>query len=266
LTAVNVPEVLIGKVAAITGGTAGIGRAVAEQFLAAGASVVVNGRDAQRGEELLAALGCGDRASFFPGSVLERDVVEGLIDFTVERYGHIDIVVLNAGGANQQAPIAELTDEEWELDLRWNMTHSFWGIRRALHHMIPQRSGRILAMSSKQGKMGRAGAGGYSAAKHGLNGLVKSAALEVGELGITVNAICPGSVLTDLVRERGAKAAAGMGLASLDELLVMHAAESAIKRQLTPDEVASLCLYIASDASSGITGQMLSVDGGVSPY
>lgn len=254
------------KVVAITGGTAGIGRAVAELFVAEGARVVVNGRSKERGDEFLAELDAGDQAAFFAGSVLEREVVEGLVDFTVDHFARIDVIVLNAGGAMNQRPVVDLSDEEWDLCIRWNMTHAFWGMRRALHHMIPQRSGRIIAMSSKQGKIGRAGVAAYAASKHGLNGLVKSAALEVGTLGITVNAICPGSVLTELVRERGAKAAAGMGLASLDELLAMHAAEAAIKRQLTPEEVASLCLYVASDASSGVTGQMLSVDGGVSPY
>jgi NAD(P)-dependent dehydrogenase (short-subunit alcohol dehydrogenase family) len=257
---------LEGKVVAITGGTAGIGRAIGELFVAEGATVVVNGRNEARGKELLADLDAGDRAVFYGGSVLDQEVVEGLVDFTVERFGAIDVMVLNAGGSDQQAPVVDLTDEEWDLCIRWNLTHAFWGMRRALKYMIPRQRGRIIAMSSKQGKIGRAGVGGYVASKHGLNGLVKSAALEVGALGITVNAICPGSVLTDLVREKGAKAAAGMGLASLDELLAMHAAESAIKRQLTPEEVASLCLYIASDASAGITGQMLSVDGGVSPY
>jgi 3-hydroxybutyrate dehydrogenase len=258
--------VLRDRVVAITGGTAGIGRAIAELSVAEGASVVVNGRSEERGAALLADLDAPGRSAFYPGSVLDREVVEGLVDFTVERFGTVDVMVLNAGGANQQAPVVDLTDDEWELCLRWNMTHAFWGMRRALHYMIPKRRGRIIAISSKQGKVGRAGAGAYVASKHGLNGLVKSAALEVGAMGITVNAICPGSVLTDLVRERGSKAAAGMGFASLDELLAMHAAESAIKRQLTPEEVASLGVYIASDASAGITGQMLSVDGGVSPY
>ena len=193
-------------------------------------------------------------------------MVEGLVDFTVDHFGAIDIIVLNAGGNEDPRPIVDMTDEEWDLDIRWNLSHAFWGIRRALRYMIPARKGRIIAISSKQGKIGRPGLAGYVATKHGLNGLVKSAALEVGPLGITVNSVCPGSFLTDIVRERGANAAKQMGLSSLDDLLALHAAESAIKRQVTPEEVASFCVYLASDASSGITGQALSVDGGVSPY
>ncbi len=132
--------------------------------------------------------------------------------------------------------------------------------------MIPAGGGRIIAISSKQGKIGRRGLAGYVAAKHGLHGLVKTAALEVGEHGVTVNAVCPGSVLTDILLERGDNAAQRMGLSGLDELIALHASEAAIQRQVTVDEVATFCSYLASDASSGITGQALSVDGGVAPY
>lgn len=258
---------LEGKVAFITGGTRGIGRAIADSFLANGASVVVNGRSEEKGAAFLAEVDAGARARFVAGDVTDKAVVEGLVDDAYNAYGRVDIAVLNAGGSANPAPVADLSDEEWELALTWNLTHAFWGIRRALRYMIPQRSGRIIAISSKQGKMGRPGVASYVASKHGLNGLIKSVALEVGELGITANAVCAGSVLTDIVRERGTAISTQMGLeGGLDELLAMHAAESAIKRQLMPEEVASMCLYLASDASSGVTGAMLSVDGGVSPY
>lgn len=257
---------LSGQVAAITGGTRGIGRGIALRFLEAGASVVVNGRNPEKGAEFLAEAEAGDRAAFYPGSVTDKAVVEGLVDATVDRYGRIDILVLNAGGNEDPRPIAEMTDTEWDLDLAWNLSHTFWGIRRALKYMVPAEYGRIIAISSKQGKVGRAGLAGYVAAKHGVHGLVKTAALETGEAGITVNAVCPGSVMTDIVLERGPKAALQMGLDSFEDLLKMHAAESAIKRQVTVDEVATFCAYLASKSASGITGQALSVDGGVSPY
>lgn len=257
---------LDGKVAVITGGTRGIGRAVAEAFLAGSASVVVNGRAEETGTALLTELDAGERLAFRPGDVTRRETMDDLVDFTIGQFGQLDVLVLNAGGVQDPAPIAEMTDAEWELDLAWNLSHAFWGIRRALAHMIPRRSGRIICMSSKQGKIGRPGLAGYVAAKHGLNGLVKSAALEVGELGITVNAVCPGHVLTDIIRERGPVTARKMGLRSFDELLALHTRESAVKRAITVEEVAALCLFLASDASSGITGAMLSVDGGVSPY
>lgn len=260
------PGVLAGRVAVITGGTRGIGRGVAEAYLAAGASVLVNGRDSATGEALVAQFGADGRLAFLAGDVTSRAVVDDLITSAVARFGRLDVVVLNAGGAFNPAPIAEMTDEEWDLDLAWNLSHAFWGIRAAFGVMIPQRSGRIICMSSKQGKIGRPGLAGYVAAKHGLNGLVKSAAIEAGQLGITVNAVCPGHVLTDIIRERGPQSALQMGLSSFEELIAMHTSESAVKRAITVEEVAALCLFLASDASSGITGAMLSVDGGVSPY
>jgi 3-hydroxybutyrate dehydrogenase len=257
---------LAGQVAVITGGTRGIGRGVAEAYLAAGANVLVNGRDTATGEALVAQLGQDGRLAFLAGDVTSRAVVDELIATAAARFGRLDIVVLNAGGALNPAPIAQMTDEEWDLDLAWNLSHAFWGIRAAFGVMIPQRSGRIICMSSKQGKIGRPGLAGYVAAKHGLNGLVKSAAMEAGELGITVNAVCPGHVLTDIIRERGPQSALQMGLSSFEELIAMHTRESAVKRAITVEEVAALCLFLASEASSGITGAMLSVDGGVSPY
>jgi NAD(P)-dependent dehydrogenase (short-subunit alcohol dehydrogenase family) len=264
--AAPVSPALDGKVAVITGGTRGIGRAVAEAYLAGGARVVVNGRDEQTGQAMLASLDAGGALEFRPGDITSRPAVDDLIDFTAEHFGRLDVVVLNAGGVEQPAPIAEMTDEEWDLDLAWNLSHAFWGMRRALAYQIPQRSGRIICMSSKQGKIGRPGLAGYVAAKHGLSGLVKSAALETGPLGITVNAVCPGHVLTDIIREQGPASALKMGLKSFDELIAMHTGESAVKRAITVEEVAALCLFLASDASSGITGAMLSVDGGTSPY
>jgi 3-hydroxybutyrate dehydrogenase len=266
MTTTAAGSVLDGKVAVITGGTRGIGRGVAESYLAHGARIVVNGRDERTGQAMLTSLAVGEALVFRPGDVTSRQVVDDLIAFTVEHFGRLDVVVLNAGGPEQPAPIAEITDEEWELDLAWNLSHAFWGMRRALGYLIPQRSGRIICMSSKQGKIGRPGLAGYVAAKHGLAGLVKSAALETGPLGITVNAVCPGHVLTDIIRERGPASALKMGLKSFHELIAMHTSESAVKRAITVEEVAALCLFLASDVSSGITGAILSVDGGTSPY
>jgi NAD(P)-dependent dehydrogenase (short-subunit alcohol dehydrogenase family) len=131
--------------------------------------------------------------------------------------------------------------------------------------MIPKQYGRIINMSSIEGKHGKAGLGGYVATKHAINGLTKTIAREVGTLGITCNSLCPGLLITDIVRDQGTAAAAAMGL-TFDEMVQQYAAESAIKRPNSIDEVAAAAVLLASDAGSGITGSTLSVDGGTSAY
>src|ERR687897_2778283 len=185
---------LEGKVACITGGTRSIGRGMADAFLREGAKVVVNGRNADKGKQCLAEMNGGDNAEFYAGDASTQECVEGLIDFTIERYGQLDICCLNSGGVLQTAPVAQMSDEEWALEVDWNLNHVFWGMRRALQHMIPRESGRILVTSSVEGKLGKPGIAGYSATKHAVNGLVKGAAHEVGTLGITVNALLPGII------------------------------------------------------------------------
>jgi 3-hydroxybutyrate dehydrogenase len=257
---------LDGKVACITGGTRSIGRAMAEAFLAEGASVVVNGRDEAKGQQCLAEMNGGDRAAFFAGDAAKQATVEGLVDFTIERYGQLDICCLNSGGVSQTAPVAQMTDEEWQLEMDWNVNHVFWGMRRALQHMIPRQSGRILVTSSVEGKLGKPGIPGYATGKHAVNGLVKSAAQEVGTLGITVNAILPGIIETDIVRDTGPQSAVAMGLAGYDELIAMFCEESAIKRPNRVEEVAAVAVMLASDAARNMTGCLFPVDGGTMPY
>ena len=116
----------------------------------------------------------------------------------------------------QTAPVAQMSDEEWQFEVDWNLNHVFWGMRRALQHMIPRQSGRILVTSSVEGKLGKPGIPGYVACKHAVNGLVKAAAHEVGTLGITVNALLPGIIETDIVRETGPDSAVAMGVGTYD--------------------------------------------------
>jgi len=261
--------VLDGKVACITGGTRGIGRGTAEAFLREGASVVVNGRDPEKGAKALAEmrdeLGVGDRIDFIAGDVKQREDCEAIVAGTVERYGSLDILFANAGGASGHAPVADLTDEAMQDSLQWNFWHTFWTMRAALGHMIPKGGGRIIAMSSVEGKVGKPALSIYVAAKHAINGLVKSAAQEVGPLGITVNAVCPGAIETDIMAVEGPPAAEAMGI-TYDELLDMFAQESAIKRLNEVEDVAEVCVLLASDAGAGISGSLLSIDGGTAPY
>jgi NAD(P)-dependent dehydrogenase (short-subunit alcohol dehydrogenase family) len=257
---------LDGKVACITGGTRSIGRAMADAFIAEGGKVVVNGRDEAKGQACLDEMGAGDNAAFFAGDSSKQATVEGLIDFTIERYGQLDICCLNSGGVLATAPVAQMSDEEWQLEVDWNLNHVFWGMRRALQHMIPRESGRVIVTSSVEGKLGKPGIPGYSATKHAVNGLVKAAAREVGTLGITVNAILPGLIETDIVRATGPDSAVAMGLEDYDALITMFSSESAIKRPNTVEEVAAVAVLLASDAARNITGCMFPVDGGTMPY
>ena len=257
---------LDGKVACITGGTRSIGRAMADAFLAEGATVVVNGRDAAKGQVCLNEMNAGDRAAFFAGDSSKQSVVEGLIDFTIEKYGKLDICCLNSGGVQMTAPVAQMTDEEWALEVDWNLNHVFWGMRRALQHMIPRQAGRIIVTSSVEGKLGKPGIPGYVTTKHAVNGLVKSAAHEVGTLGITVNAILPGIIETDIVRATGPDSAIAMGLDGYDALIDLFASESAIKRPNKVEEVAAVAVMLATDAARNLTGVLFPVDGGTMPY
>ena len=255
---------LDGKVAAITGGTAGIGRAIAEGFLAEGARVVVSGRNAERGEQVVSELGA-DRAFFSQGDATTKEGVEQAVEAAVEHFGQIDIMVNNAGGAKRLAPLVDLYDEDWDLVMKWNLYSTFWGTRAALRHMLPRNYGRIINISSVEGKHGKPVLTAYVAAKHAINGLTKAVAKEVGTQGVTVNAICPGLVITDIIRDNGPATAQAMGI-TFDEMVGLFAAESAIKRPNTVDEVAAVAVLLASDVGAGITGAIYSVDGGTAAY
>ena len=233
---------LDGQVAVVTGGTRGVGRAIAEAYVRAGATVVVNGRDRQTGEALASQ---SERLSFHPGDVSEQATVEGLIDHVAQEHGHVDVVVLNAGGPNGDEPVASMSDDDWQRMLDLNLNHVFWGIRRSLQHMLPRRQGRIVVTSAVEGKLPRAGASGYVAAKHAVNGLVKSVAQEVGPEGIAVNAILPGPI---------------------DHATEHLEALSKLGRRNTAEEVARVAVLLASPSITSITGCMFPVDGGTMPY
>ncbi|MFT4659246.1 MAG: 3-hydroxybutyrate dehydrogenase [Candidatus Aldehydirespiratoraceae bacterium] len=256
---------LEGQVACITGGTRGIGRAAAEAFVREGAKVVINGRSPEKGAQAIAEMDAGDSVHFIGGDVKTRAGCESIVNGTVDHFGKIDILFSNAGGASNHAPVVDLTDDAMQDSLVWNFWHTFWTMQTALKHMIPQQSGRIITMSSVEGKMGKPGLSIYVSAKHAINGLTKSAAQEVGTLGITVNSVCPGAIETDIMAAEGPPAAESMGI-DYQGLLDMFAEESAIKRLNETSDVAEVCVLLASDAGAGITGSMISIDGGTSPY
>lgn len=258
---------LDGKVAVVTASTRSIGRAVAETYVREGANVVISGRSAEKGQAALEEMDAGDAVHFIACDATQQEQVEGLIDGTVERYGQLDIAVLNAGGIQSASPIAEMTDENWQYALDVNLNHTFWGIRRALQHMLPRKYGRIIAMSSVEGKMSKPTIAHYSSNKHAINGLVKCAAHESGAEGITVNAILPGIVLTDMFYETGPATIEAMQLeGGLDALAAVYASGSAIQRPNTVEEVAAVALLLARDEAHNISGCLFPVDGGTMPY
>jgi len=256
---------LKGKIAAVTGGTAGIGRAIAEAFLNEGACVAVMARNPDKARAVLDEIGAGDRCIFHAGDVMQKNDVEGFLDSAENRFGTLDILVNNAGGAGDLQALVDLSDEAFDECMKWNVYSTFWASRRALKTMTAKKWGRIINISSMEGKHGKPVFTAYTAAKHAIIGMTKSAAREVGTLGVTVNAICPGLVITDIIRQNGPNVAKSMGV-SFEEMIDMFAQESAIKRPNTVEEVAAVALLLASDAGAGITGAALSVDGGTAQY
>lgn len=256
---------LAGKVAAITGGTAGMGRGIAEAFLAEGAKVALFARNPDKGAKVLAELGAGENAIFVAGDVMAQADLEGFVDHVVAHFGTLDILVNNAGGAGDLQPLVNLSDHAFDEAMKWNVYSTFWASRRALPTMLEKGNGRIINISSMEGKHGKPVLTAYSAAKHAVNGLTKSLAREVGAQGVTVNAICPGLVITDIIRDNGPATAKAMGL-EFEEMVTMFAQEAAIKRPNTVEEVAAVAVLLASEAGGGITGAQISVDGGTAQY
>jgi NAD(P)-dependent dehydrogenase (short-subunit alcohol dehydrogenase family) len=254
------------RVAVITGGTRGIGRGIAEAFFAQGAAVVLGGRSPEKGEQAVDEMGVGDRAMFVQCDVRRREDVENLIDRAAQRYGSADIMVNNAGGSDRFALVHEMTDEAWQNALDFNLNAVFWGSRRALRYMLERGWGRIINISSVEGKQGNKPAvSHYITNKHAINGLTKAVAYEYGTKGITCNAICPGAIETDTMRELGPQAAAGAGI-TYQQFLDNYAGESAIKRLNTVEEVAAMATLLASELGGGITGALINVDGGTSQW
>jgi len=256
---------LEGRIAAVTGGSAGIGRGIAEAYLAEGASVAVMARNAEKAEKMLSEVDAGDRLIFIQGDAMDQASVEGFVDQTAAHFGRVDILINNAGGAGDLQPTISLSDESFDECMKWNVYSTFWGTRRALKYMTEQSWGRIINISSMEGKHGKPVLTAYTTAKHAINGMTKSVAREVGTQGITVNAICPGLVITDIVRDNGPNTAEAMGM-TFDEMVDLFSKEAAIERPNTVEEVAAVAVLLASDLGGGITGALMSVDGGTAQY
>ena len=254
------------RVAVITGGSRGIGRGIAEKFLAEGAAVVIGGKSQDKGLRAIEEMGVGDRATFLQCDVRREEDVNNLVDEAAKRYGSADILVNNAGGSDRWALVHELSDEAWQNALDLNLNAVFWGTRRALKYMLDRGWGRIINISSVEGKQANKPAvSHYITNKHAINGFTKAVAHEYGPQGITCNAICPGAVETDLMMEAGPTVAAQAGI-TYEQFLDNYAQEAAIKRLNTVEEVAAMAALLASEVGGGITGALINVDGGTSQW
>lgn len=251
------------KIALITGGGRGIGRAVAFAFGRAGASVAVAARTAEEVARVAAEIKdeCGVQTLHATCDVSDANDVARVVASVAETFGRgCDILVNNAGIA-ESAPLTKTGDEHWQRHLAINLTGTFYCMRAALPAMIERGWGRIINVSSIAGKTGAPYIAAYAASKHGVLGLTRSAALEVATKGVTVNAICPGYVDTDMTTRALEQIEAKTGRTASDALAALKRM-SPQNRLVTPQEIAALALLLASEDGRGINGQAINVDGG----
>ena len=246
-----------GKKALVTGGSRGIGRAVASALTQAGATVTVLGRDQAT---LADAVARGDAAGSVVADVTDAAAVGAGIARAAAQHGPVDILVANAGGA-ESAPFAKADPDQFRRMFELNVMGSVHAIRAVLDGMVARRSGRIVAVASTAGLKGYAYVSAYCAAKHAVVGLVRAVALETAATGVTVNAVCPGYTDTDMVRENAARIAAKTGRPA-EEAVAAMVRNNPLGRLIRPDEVADAVLFLCSPAASGITGTTLTIAGG----
>lgn len=239
----------------VTGASLGIGRAIALAFAKEGAKVMVSDVKEEEGHGLVKELkGLGTEAEFFLCDVSNAQEVKALVEQTVERFGSLDVACNNAGVEGQMAPIANSTEENWDFVMNINLKGLWFCLREQIPVMEKGGGGAIVNLSSVAGQVGFPGLSAYVASKHGVIGLTKTAALECAEKNIHVNAVCPGPILTPML-ERLMSAAPGFR-----ENLTAAVPQ---KRIGEVNEVAQAVLYLSREDSKYVTGQALSVDGGM---
>jgi len=244
---------LDGRTAIVTGGSRGIGRAIAETFALAGARVVIASRKAEACAETAEAIrAAGGDALAVPTHEGELDQLERLVATTASHYGGVDILVNNAANA-LALPFGQVTPEAWEKSLGTNLRGPVFLTQYALPHLIASPHAAVVNVASAGAFLFSAFIHMYAAAKAGLLSYTRSLAAELAPHGIRVNAIAPGTVGTDMVRNNPPAVQASMAHAAL------------LRREATPDEIAGLVLYLVSDAGSFVTGATVNIDGGLVP-
>jgi NAD(P)-dependent dehydrogenase (short-subunit alcohol dehydrogenase family) len=243
----NAPVVLI------TGALTGIGRTTALAFAHEGASIVVSGRHDEAGNALATELrAAGAEAEFVRADVRHEDEVRTLVDRTVARFGRLDAAVNNAGTEGHPGPVTEQTAESYAATFDTNVLGTLLSMKHELRVMLAQGHGSIVNLSSVVGQIGVAGASVYTASKHAVEGLTKSAALEAAASGVRVNAVAPGPIETGMLDRFTGNADRKAGLI----------AGVPLKRAGTPEEIAQAVVFLASDKASFVTGEILGVNGG----
>jgi NAD(P)-dependent dehydrogenase (short-subunit alcohol dehydrogenase family) len=243
-----------GRVAIVTGGGSGIGRATALRFAAGGAAVVVADVNGQGAEETVARIiAAGGQAKAVTADVTDPAQVEAMVGVAAQGLGRLDIAFNNAGTSGVFGPTADADVDEWRRVIEVNLTSVFLCLRAEIPVMLRGGGGAIVNTSSGAGLMGFAGLPAYVASKHGVIGLTRSAALEYAKEGIRVNAVCPGTVRTPMLE----------GFTGGDEDALQAMGQMMpIGRLATPDEIAGAVVWLCSDEASYVTGHAMAVDGG----
>ncbi len=259
---------LTGRVALVTGSTSGIGLAIAEELASLGATVVVNGSGSspakiKDGERIASSIveRTTSKASFVAADLKDPLAAAKLVAETVRRFGEIDILVNNAG-IQHVAPIQDFPDEKWVEILALNLSAAFHATKAVIPAMKARGWGRIVNVASAHSLVASPMKSAYVSAKHGLLGLTKTVALEVAEHGITVNALCPGYVLTPLVEKQIPDTAKARGMTEDEVVREVLLKAQPTRKFVTPEEVAAAAAFLCSDGARSITGIALPIDGG----
>ncbi len=242
---------LTDKVAIVTGASRGIGEAIAKQLSSCGAKIILIARNS---DQLVAVketiISNGGIAESMAGDVSNLNSISEIVTNTIDKWGRIDILVNNAGIARDNI-IMRMKEDDWDSVININLKGCFNGIKSVARPMIKNKAGRIINITSVIGQIGNAGQSNYAASKAGIMGLTKSMAKELGSRNITVNAVAPGYITTDMTNELN------------DEVKEQLKSSIPLGRLGTPDDVANLVCFLASDEAGYITGQTFNVDGGM---
>ena len=238
------------RVAIVTGASRGIGRAIARRFGSAGAAVVAAARERHAEATAAEIRGAGGRAVAITVDVTDVDQIDAMVRTALDEFGRVDVIVNNAGIARDRLAL-RMSQADWDAVVATNLTAAFICARTVLRPMLKQRSGRIISVGSVVGQMGNRGQVNYAASKAGLVGFSKALAREVASRGVTVNVVAPGMIETDMSAQLGESAHSAM------------LAQIPLGRLGTVDDVAAAVCFLASDEAAYITGQVLSVNGGM---